>query len=59
MRPDVPAPARAVLLPATVADHILSRLQRHGYSPFAPGADAPLGTGLQVALLWRRLTGKY
>lgn len=54
MRSDVPPSARALLLPATVADHILSQLQRHGYSPFAPGAQAPPGVRLQLALLWRK-----
>ena len=59
MRHDVPAEARALLLPATVADHILAQLQRHGYSPFAPAALAPSGLGLQAALSWRRWTGTF
>ena len=59
MHPDVPAPARSLLLPATVADHILMRLQSHAYSPFADGVQAPLGPRLQLALLWRRWTGSY
>ena len=59
MRDEVPARAREVLLPATVAEHILTRLQRHGNSPFAPEARAPLGVGLQLSLLWRRFSGTY
>lgn len=60
MRPDVPSGARAVLLPATLADHILMQLQRHGYSPFEPSAQAPLvGPSLHMALMFRRFTGAY
>lgn len=59
LKPDVPAAARLVLLPATVADHILMRLQKDGYSPFAPDLRQPLGLRLQLALLWRRMTGTY
>ena len=55
----VPAAGRAILLPATVADHILMRLQRHGYAPFEPVAAAPLGLSLQFALLWCRITSKF
>ena len=58
-QPDVPAAARAVLLPATVADHLLARLQRNGYSTFAAGAQDPLGPSLQLSLLWRRLMGTF
>ena len=59
-RDDVPADARAVLLPATLADHVLRNLQRHGYSPFAPGVGAPLvGPRMQMALWWSKLTGTY
>ena len=59
MRPDVPAAARGVLLPATVAEHVLKRLQSNGYSPFAPGTSESLGMRLQFALLWKRMTGTY
>ena len=59
MQADVPAAARAVLLPATIADQILLRLQRSGHDPFAPGMQEPLGLRLQLALLWQRVTGRY
>ena len=59
MHPQVPDSARAVLLPTVVADHILCRLQQHGYSPFAPAVQVPLGPRLQLALLWRRLMGTF
>ena len=59
MRPSVPAAACPLLLPATVADHLLTRMQRHGYSPFEPGVQQPLGPSLQLALLWRRWTGAF
>ena len=60
LQPDVPAPVRAILLPAVVADHILARLQRHGHSPFALEVQAPqAGMSLQLGLLWRRWAGRY
>ena len=59
MQSDVPEAAKAALLPTTVADHILMRLQKNGYSPFAAGTMEPLGFGLQMALLWKRFTGAY
>ena len=59
MAPNVPAAARAVLLPATVADQILMRLERNAYNVFASDALEPLGLRLQLALLWRRLNGSY
>ena len=59
MRPDVPTAARSLLLPATIADHILAQLQRNAYSPFAPAAQAPLGISLQFGLLWRRWASTY
>lgn len=60
LQPEVPTPARALLLPATVADHILAQLQRHGHSPFAPQVQAPqAGVSLQFGLLWRRHAGRY
>jgi len=59
LRPELSAAARTALLPTTVADHILLRLQRHAYSPFTPAAHAPPGVGLQLALLFRRFSGTY
>ena len=59
LQPNVPSDARKVLLPTVVADHILQRLQRHGYSPFAPEVQQPLGPSLQLALLGRRWMGYY
>lgn len=60
LRDDVPKAARSVLLPATLADHILRNLQRHGYSPFAAGAQAPAGgPSLQMSLLWQRWMASY
>ena len=59
MRPDVPAAACSVLLPATVAEHVLQRLRSNGYSPFAPGTSESLGMRLQFALLWKRMVGRY
>ena len=59
MQHDVPVAARPLLLPATIADHLLAQLQQHGYSPFAPGAYAPLGARLQLALMWRRWRGAF
>ena len=51
MLSEVPTTARPLLLPTAVADHILARLQQHGYSPFAPAVQEPLGPRLQLALL--------
>ena len=52
--------ARLVLLPATLADHILSNLQGQGYSPFAESLLAPMtGPSMQVALMWRRMSGRF
>lgn len=59
MRDDVPIAGRAALLPATIADQILLRLQRGGYDPFAAGMREPLGVRLQLALLWNRVTSRY
>ena len=59
LHPSVPAAARTLLLPATVADHALANLERHSYSPFAPGAQAPPGLRLQLALLWRKWSGSF
>ena len=57
---DVPKPVRSILLPTTLADHILAHLQRHAYDPFAAGIGSPQGgPSLQLALLWRRWTSSY
>lgn len=59
LRRDVPATATAVLLPATIADHLLRSIQAQGFSPFGPGAGAPLGLRFQLALWWHKTTGQY
>lgn len=59
MRPDLGPAARAVLLPATVADLTLARLHAHGFSQFEPAVGEPLGVRLQLELLWGRLSGTY
>ena len=60
MAREVPAAARAVLLPATLADHILRQLQRHAYDPFPEAVRQPVaGPSLQLALAWKGLVGGY
>jgi NADH dehydrogenase [ubiquinone] 1 alpha subcomplex assembly factor 6 len=55
---DVPRGARAVLLPATLADAHLKRLAGAGYDPFAPGLQRPLG-GAALRLSWAALWNRY
>ena len=59
LRSELSAPARSILLPATVADLLMQRLQRHGGSPFDPDLNRPLGLQLQLAVAWRGLRGTY
>ena len=59
LQPALPKAACATLLPATVADLVLLRLQKAGYSPFAPEVVAPFGTQLQLRLMWNGWRGVY
>eukprot|EP00966_Prymnesium_polylepis_P306185 7075269-Prymnesium_polylepis.1 len=56
---DLAPPTRAVLLPATVAELILQRLEKCNFSPFAPEVAQPLGLRLQMAAGWRGLRGTF
>jgi phytoene/squalene synthetase len=49
----------AVLLPATIADLVLRRLQQCGWSPFAPQVTQPLGMRFHLELAWHRFRGSY
>ena len=59
MRGELSKESRAVLLPATVADLLLLRLQRCGWSPYAPEVVQPLGVRLQLALAWHSFRSAY
>lgn len=50
--------ARAVFLPATLADVHLGRLARAGYDPFAPALQRPRG-GDALRLSWASLRNRY
>ena len=59
MQPGLSKPVCASLLPATVADLVLQRLQAAGYAPFNPAVIAPLGLGLHVRLMWNGWRGVF
>jgi NADH dehydrogenase [ubiquinone] 1 alpha subcomplex assembly factor 6 len=57
-RRDVPKPALAALLHATLLEHYLERLARAGHDPFAHVPTRPAGTA-PLRLLGRHLLGRY
>ena len=59
LREELSPATRAVLLPATVAELVLQRLQQCGYSPFAPEMGSPLGLRLQLTLGWHGFRGTF
>ena len=56
---DLSAGTRAVLLPATVAELVLQRLQRCNFCPYAPELRQPLGLRLTLTVGWRGFRGVY
>lgn len=59
LQPQLSKRACSSLLPATVADLILQRLQKVSYQPFSPELLAPFGASLQLRLMWSGWRGTF